>query len=93
MNIGSWNIEGLIKYEQNGEFKEYLKRFDIFSLCETWGKNLSDFENFLEGYTAFTKVRKKRFLRGRYSGGVTVFVKNKLMQQGLIEISLPLKTV
>lgn len=64
MNIGSWNIEGLIKYDQNEEFKENLKRFDIFSLCETWGKSVSDFEKFLEGYTAFTKVRKKIFQVG-----------------------------
>lgn len=42
------------------------------------------FDNFISGFTAFTKIRSKVTNRGRHSGGVTVFVKSSLVEKGYI---------
>ena len=85
MTIGFWNIEGLLKYESSAVFKDYIKKFDIFGFCETWSKCISEFDSFINGYKSFNKVRKKRYRKGRPSGGVTVFVKYNLIEGGLVE--------
>ena len=48
---------------------------------------LSIFDNFISGYTAFSKIRKKTTRMGRHSGGVTVFVTLKcgLVDKGYID--------
>lgn len=85
LKIGSWNIEGLAKHEFNVDLIEYVKHFDIYSFCETWGQNSTMFDNFISGFTAFSKVRKKRTKKGRYSGGVSVFVRCGLVDNGCIK--------
>ena len=60
VNILSWNIEGLHKYQDDGELKQYLSKFDIVFLCETWSYYVGVFGNFLNSYTLFDCVRKKK---------------------------------
>ena len=85
MKLASWNIEGLAKYEKDLEFIEYIKCLDIFGCCETWGKHVSQFDSFVDGYKVFTTIREKRYRKSRFSGGVTVFVKYALVQTGLVK--------
>ena len=37
LNICSLNIQGLAKYEEDSELKEFLSKFDLIGLCETPG--------------------------------------------------------
>ncbi|MEW8544944.1 MAG: reverse transcriptase family protein [Candidatus Thiodiazotropha sp.] len=85
LRIGSWNIEGLAKHEHNTELIEYVKQFDIYSFCETWGHTKTMFDEFINGYKAFTNIRIKRKKRGRNSGGVTVFVRCSLVENGNVK--------
>lgn len=74
------NIQGLKKYDGDYNFKNYCKSFDLVALYETWQDNKTDFKNFLDGYTNFDCMRSKKRTAVRGSGGVTVFVKDWLMQ-------------
>ena len=85
LRICSWNIEGLFKYKNDCDFISFVKTFHCCALYETWGKTESQFDNFIEGYTNFSKTRKRRHNLGRYSGGVTVFVQSKLYEDGIIK--------
>ena len=58
LHLGCWNIEGLSKYESSVELADFVKGFDIFGFCETWGQNVSQFDTFVDGFQAFTAVRK-----------------------------------
>ena len=78
MQILTWNIEGLQKYDNDIELKKYLQSFDIISLVETWGNFVGEFSNFLSSFTTFEFVRKRKPGSGRNSGGVCVFVKDWL---------------
>ena len=82
LDLACWNIEGLLKYESSVQFKELIKEFVIFGFCETWSKCTSEFDAFINGYKCFNKIRKKRFKKGRNSGGVAVFVKYALIEGG-----------
>ena len=84
MNILTWNIEGLQKYYNDVDLKNYLHTFDIISFFETWGNFVGEFSNFLLSFTAYESVRKKKPGSGRNSGGVCVFVKDWLMKANLI---------
>ena len=64
---------------QWGEFIEYVTKYDIIGFVETWAKSKNDFENALPGYTCFSKARRKRSRKGRYSGGITVFIRNDIL--------------
>ena len=66
-------------------FLENVKKFDIFGMCETWGNATSDFDNTLPDYSHFSYVREKPRTARRNSGGVTVFVKNNLVENGYIK--------
>ena len=80
VNILSWNIEGLLKYQDNVELKQYFLKFDIVSFCETSGES----DNFLSSYTLFDCIRKKSTGSGRNSGGICVFVKECLIRNNLV---------
>ena len=41
LHLGCWNIEVLSKYESSVELADFVKGFDIFGFCETWGQNVS----------------------------------------------------
>ena len=57
---------------------------DIIFLCETWSKLSKEFDNFLDGFTHFDKVRVKNPQAIRNSGGVNVFISNRLVDLNLI---------
>ena len=80
LNICSLNIQGLMKYSDNTQFQDYCKLVDIIALYETWQRCGNDFKNFLQGYTNFDAIRKRTRNTARGSGGVTVFVKDWMMQ-------------
>ena len=81
------NIQGLRKYNENATFKNYCKAFDVIALNETWQEQETEFENFMHGYQIFESMRKKRRCMSRGSGGVSVFVKDWIMQtDGVIRI-------
>ncbi|MEW8546815.1 MAG: endonuclease/exonuclease/phosphatase family protein, partial [Candidatus Thiodiazotropha sp.] len=73
-------MQGLKKYDNNNSFKNYCKSFDLIALYETWQENENDFQDFMDGYTNFDSMRTKKRSAVRGSGGVTVFVKEWLMQ-------------
>ena len=54
-------------------------------MCETWGKDETDFENCLPGYTFFAYIRQKVNQAWRNSGGVTVFIRDKYIVNGTIK--------
>ena len=89
MNILTWNIEGLQKYYNDVDLKNYLHTFDIISFFETWGNFVGEFSNFLPSFTAYESVRKKKPGSGRNSGGVCVFVKDWLMKANLVQRIFP----
>ena len=76
----------MAKHEFNINLNNYIQLFDIYSLCETWRHSDGMFDNFVSGFTAFTKIRKKLSNRGRHSGGVTVFVRTSCIDKGYITI-------
>ena len=80
MNICSLNIQGLKKYRDDSIFKNFCNRFDVVASNETWQEHESDFRNFLPGYEAFSSMRKKKQTAPRGSGGISVFVKDWVMQ-------------
>lgn len=49
------------------------------------GKNESQFDNFIEGYSNFSKTGKRMHTFGWYAGGITVFVHSKLVEDGIIK--------
>ena len=63
----------------------FLQQFDICAFNETWSKSKDEFNDFLDGYMCFNNNRKKRQSKGRYSGGVCVFVRANLVEKGLIK--------
>ena len=64
LNLGCWNIEGLSKYESSVDLINFVKCFDIFGFCETWGQNANQFDNFVTGFQAYSSIRKKNVLEG-----------------------------
>ena len=57
-------------------FKNYLRQLAIIGLVETWAKEGEDFD--LTGYKSFSVLRPKKSVRGRYSGGILVYIKENL---------------
>ena len=53
LHLGCWNIEGLSKYESSVELADFVKGFNIFHFCETWGQNVSQFDTFVGCFQAF----------------------------------------
>ena len=84
IKICSWNIKGLLNYKDIHDFKQYCNKFDIIGLVETWASSSNEFDNFLEGYFNFHYIRPKKPLVIRGSGGVSVFVKNSFIKNGMI---------
>ena len=85
LKLGCWNIEGLSKYESSVELTNFVTSFDIFGFCEAWGQNVNQFDTFVSVFETFSVIRKKRFKKGRPSGGVTVFVNYNLIEKGLVK--------
>ena len=79
--ITSWNIQGLHKYEDCNDIKTFLLQFDIIHLCETWTKYSGEFDSFLNKYVPFVRVRYFNSNLWRYSGEVSIFIKNDLFEK------------
>ena len=79
------NVNGLRKYIEDENFKEYLSKFDIVGLMETWSSYKTEFDHFLSSYVHFDFVRCKSRDAIRNSGGVSVWVKDYLVQSGLVK--------
>ena len=74
-----WNVTGLHgKFWGNTHssyhFLNYIKQFKIIGLTETWAKKTDNFD--LDGFKSFSVVRSKTSEKGRYSGGILVYVSN-----------------
>ena len=76
------NIQGLRKYNDSAAFKNYCKTFDGIAVYETWQELEAEFVDFINGYETFEAMRKKRRGMSRGSGGVSVFVKDWVLQTG-----------
>ena len=82
MNICALNIQGLKKFMGNSTFLHFCAPYDIIALSETWQENEKEFQTFLQDYTCFDCVWKKKRSARRGSGGAAVFIRDKLLQTG-----------
>ena len=57
-NVITWNIEGLRKYHGDVDFKNYLQKFDIISLVETFGNFVGEFNGFYLGILYLRMLEK-----------------------------------
>ena len=67
-------MEGLTSKLKDSEFCDSLKKFDFITLVETWfpvNKTIN-----IEGYYCYNRSRPKAKKARRYSGGISVLVKN-----------------
>ena len=85
LNICSYNIQGLAKYEGDVNFQQYFKQFDLIGLCETLGVSNDCFTNILDGYVTLNNVRPKKRSAFRSSGGISVLIKETLIQTSFIK--------
>ena len=69
----------MIKHSYN-----FAKKYDIIGLYETWQGKKLDLDSFLEGYVNFDCMRQPKGSAPRGSGGVTVFVKDYIVDGNII---------
>ena len=75
----SWNIHGNLKLKfDDPNFLYLLLQHDLILLSECWFSKKCNFD--LNGYTCFKKARTRKRKAKRDSGGLCVFIKNKLLQ-------------
>lgn len=79
MHILSWNIEGLSNEKKtNKEFSDFITKFDIICLIETWTRKNSKID--LTGYSnpihSFRRFQNKRAKRA--SGGLLIYIKDSI---------------
>ena len=84
LNILTWNIEGLYKYGVDYEFKYYLRKFGVICFCQTWGKKISDFNDFRPGYKHYGNVRKQSYFMLN-SGWVSLFIHGEIIKTGIVK--------
>ena len=78
-------MQGLKKFEDDDNFLNYCRKYEIIAMYETWQRNINDFSSFLEGYINFDCLRPSKRTAQRRSGGVTVFVKDLLVNKNIIK--------
>ena len=91
IKIGTWNINGLGKGTEklhDNDFKLILNKFDIFSLIETW--HTQNTKVSLRGFDSIAVTRKKKYKKGRHSGGILIYIKNAI-RKGVSQITTWLK--
>jgi len=72
----------LRKHIDNPVLKHYCEKFEIVCFCETWQLKDAEFSSLLPGYTNFDSPRKNAKGK-RGAGGVTVFIKSWLIENGI----------
>ncbi|KAK3103091.1 hypothetical protein FSP39_016377 [Pinctada imbricata] len=81
LNIGHWNIEGFKSGNEskfnNLEFQAEIRSHDIIGLTETHAG--PDDILAIEGYTAYSNSRKKHKKARKFSGGITILIKNEIV--------------
>ena len=83
LNICTLDIQGLNKYDADPLFTCFCNKFDIVGLCETWQSRAGAYDRFLPGFVNFDSIRLNT--KGRGSGGVTVFIKDWLLNTNSIK--------
>ena len=75
----TWNIEGILN-KLSKDFAEYLDKFSIFSLQETWDSSDDNpiYDKFFPNHTMYNCKAKESTVGGRSMGGVLVFVEESL---------------
>jgi len=79
----TWNIDGLKGKGQDSNFIDYIKKYDIIALLETWcstPEEVEDLSRALPDYNITTKYGTKRSSKGRHSGGIVVLMKKHITQ-------------
>ena len=62
---------------------QWLSRYDIVSVCETWcehDQELSNLGNCLDGFTCHSESATRVSKHGRPSGGIAVYIRNEYNQ-------------
>lgn len=75
LKLGHWNVKGLKAKQDDVDFFNEIKDFDICVLTETWLTKIVEFENFTSFILEASKIPGKR---GRFSGGVQILVKKNI---------------
>ena len=79
------NVQGLKTFEDDNNFLNCCRKYEIIGMYETWQRNKNDFNSFLEDYINFDCLRPSRRTSQRGSGDVTVFVKDVLVNNNIIK--------
>lgn len=82
-NICSLNVQGLKKLENDNNFLNYCRKYEIIALYETWQRKEN--ECFCEGYIDFDCLRSCKRTTQCGSGGVTVFVQDGLVNENIVQ--------
>lgn len=64
--------------QNNLELQSFLLDYDFVALQETWTSNVSDFNDYLEGFQCYNVPGHRRSNIGHWHGGINVFVKQNL---------------
>ena len=67
-----WNVEGIRNLISNQNNLEFIKCYDVIGLVETWCSRVSELR--LEGYICFEKIKCRLGVRGRFPGGIALFI-------------------
>ena len=76
LSISSWNVNGLGQKHREDMFLESITKHDINILLETWKGDCPDVK--IPDYYSFNKCRTKKKKARRNSGGIIVYIKNKI---------------
>jgi len=83
LNIASVNVCGLNSKLRYPEFTEFCNKYDLIALCETKLDSIDVKNVSLENYD-FVYVNRKKC--NRASGGIGIFVKSSLVEQGVFSV-------
>ena len=57
-------MQGLKKFEDDDNFLNYCRKYEIIAMYETWQRNINDFSSFLEGLFATIEKNSSARIRG-----------------------------
>ena len=86
LNVAMWNIHGFSSYKSDDDvFLNTVKNVDILSLVETWGGGDNPQIQIPEFSLVTNSNRKKHGKARRFSGGISIYVKNQI-QKGVSKL-------